>query len=126
MPDFKQTLQQAYNWGVQKHPGSNPYRHCSFANSVSYLVTGMDGGYGGPSIREHAVHWSLSGNSDHSGAVPIADDRLPLNGTWTLEKACEFAAPIVYGDLPAIASQIHQSESCFDDDPEDLVEIKKS
>ncbi len=30
------------------------YRKAAFANSIAYLLTGASGGYGGPSMREHA------------------------------------------------------------------------
>ncbi len=45
--DYTNILESALAWGKNKHPESNQYRHCAFANSVAYLVTGFSGGYGG-------------------------------------------------------------------------------
>lgn len=121
-------LEKAMQWGKQKHPAAPIQRHAAFANSVGYLVTGASGGYGGPSIREHCVSWSLAGDGYNVPTqvnlgeliVQFPDGRLPQAGRWTFDKACEFAEPICYGSLPAIAKKVSQVEHCFDDDPEDL------
>lgn len=125
-------LEQAMNWGKEKYPNASENHHAAFANSVQYLVDGVSGGYGGPSIREHAVSWSLAGDGSNISmqtnlgalTVQFPDGRLPMAGEWEFEKACEFAAPICFGQLPAIATRIYQEEYCFDDDPADIEEIK--
>ena len=126
-------LEDALAWGKVKNPNRNNYRHCAFANSVSYLVTGGSGGYGGPSIREHAVSWSLAGDGYNSPVetnlgninTQFPDGRLPRPGEWEFERACQFAEPICYGQLPAIAKRIYQEEYCFDDDPDDLRDLNQ-
>lgn len=126
--DRNQILEKAKKWGQKHHPRSPVQRHAAFANSVVYLVTGGSGGYGGPSIREHAVSWALAGdgfNSTLGPTIQFPDGKIPRPGQWNFDQACEFADPIVYGPLPAIASRIVQQEYCFDDDPEDLKFLKK-
>ena len=122
--DYSEILENALKWGQEKHPESNQHRHAAFANSVAYLVTGASGGYGGPSIREHAVSWSLAGDGAVAGGLLFPDGRVPRAGTWEFKKACAFAEPIVYGKLPAIARRIADEEHCFDDDPADLEELR--
>jgi hypothetical protein len=123
--DHPIALQQALEVGMRQHPNSNSHRHSAFANSVAYLVSGFSGGYGGPSIREHAVSWALTGDGDRVGNIQIPDGRIKRAGEWNFEEACSFAEPIVYGILPAIAAQIIKTEYCFDDDPEDIAALKK-
>lgn len=124
---ISQVLSKAKNWGQKKYPSAAMQRHAAFANSVCYLVTGLSGGYGGPSIREHAVSWSLISDGSRitqtnlgNLTVLLPDGRLPMPGHWDFNRACQFAETIVYGQLPAIAKAIIEQEHCFDDDPEDL------
>jgi hypothetical protein len=121
-------LEKAKDWGEKNYPNKSNHRLAAFANSVQYLCTGFSGGYGGPSIREHAVSWALAGDgSNHQvesnlGKITIQfpDGRLPAAGEWGFKEACEFAAPICFGNLPAVAGRIYREESCFDDDPQDI------
>ncbi|AOX04729.1 hypothetical protein BJP34_35715 (plasmid) [Moorena producens PAL-8-15-08-1] len=130
--DYTEILKKALDWGQENHPESNLYRHAAFANSVAYLVTGGSGGYGGPSIREHCVSHALAGDGFNVPTdtnigvmtVQFPDGRLPRGGEWSFQKACEFAEPICYGILPAIAVKVYQTEYCSNDDPEDLKEIE--
>lgn len=130
--DYTKILEKARKWGESKHPESSSHRHAAFANSVAYLVTGASGGYGGPSIREHAVSWALAGDGTNTPidtnlgglTIQVPDGRLPRAGEWSFERACQFAEPICYGQLPAIAARIQQEEHCFDDDPADLEELR--
>lgn len=133
--DREKVLYQAKAYGEQRHPDASNYKHCAFANSVIYLMTGASGGFGGPSLREHCVTWSLAGDglnvpvNTSIGRLVIqsSDGRLPRAGSkeWTFEKACEFAEPICYGILPAIAKKISYCEPHFNDDPEDLAALNK-
>jgi hypothetical protein len=124
--DWQEVFAKAHKWAVDNYQ-SNDYRYAAFGNSVAYLVTGVSGG-SGPSIREHAVSWSLAGDGYNVPTetslgtliIQSPDGRLPMAGGWEFEKACEFAAPICFGQLPAIARKIIEQEYCFDDDPEDL------
>lgn len=123
--DFEQILKNALAWGRESHPGAHGSRHAAFANSVAYLTTGASGGYGGPTLREHAVSWSLTGDGvvdTESFAIPIhrPDGRIPRAGEWDYEAAIAFCDPICYGALPAICKKIATVEYFFDDDPEDL------
>lgn len=118
-----QILARAKDWGQKKYPNAAVQRHAAFANSVCYLVTGLSGGYGGPSIREHAVSWSLIGDGRRANIGKLTvlfPEGLPMPGHWDFDRACQFAETIVYGQLPAIAKAIIEQEHCFDDDPEDL------
>jgi len=111
--DYSEILENLLEYGQKKYPNAHSSRHAAFANSVAYLVTGMSGGYGGPSIREHSVTW-----------LAIADKKR-MAGEWLINEATAFAEPICYGELSAIASRIYQNESCFDDDPADLQALGK-
>jgi hypothetical protein len=130
--DYHNILEKAREWGCQKHPQANNYRHAAFANSVAYLVVGVSGGYGGPSIREHAVSYAIAGDGFNLPAntsmgtltVQFPDGRLPSSGEWDFDSACLFAEPIVYGRLPASSRKIIQQEHCFNDDPADLEELR--
>ena len=128
--NLENTLGNAFTWGQAKHPYSTNYRHAAFAKIVSYMVTGASGGYGGPSIREYAVSWALAGDgfnvpTEGSLTMQFPDGRLPRAGEWEFEQACQFAEPICYGILPAIAKKIVEQEHCFDDDPQDLEKLWK-
>jgi hypothetical protein len=125
--NFDEIIKMAFDWGKVNYPNSNIYRYEAFASSVAYLVTGASGG-SGPSVRTHAVSWSLAGDGYNVPAqtsmgvltLQFPDGRLPLAGEWEFNKACEFASPICFGELPKIAFRIYQEEHCFDDDPEDV------
>lgn len=130
--EYTKILEKTKAWGAAKHPESNNYRHAAFANSVAYFVTGASGGYGGPSIREHCCSWALAGDGYNIATetnigtltVQYPDGRLPRAGKWNFEQACQFCELICYGQLPAIASRILEQEHCFDDDPDDLAELR--
>lgn len=129
-----EVLQAALEWGKSRYPNASNYRHAAFANSVSYLVTGFSGGYGGPSIREHCVSYALVGDgynlpvSTNLGTLNMSypDGRIPAAGNWEFEQACKFAENIAYGQLPQIARRIASIEACFDDDPADLERLREN
>lgn len=104
---YSLVLDRALRWAEARYPLASRYRQAAFANAVAYLCTGVSGGYGGPSVREHCVSWLAGGRHD-----------------WSFEAACQFAEPVCFGPLPAIARQVWQVESCFDDDPEDLALLR--
>lgn len=110
--EYSEILQNMLKYGQKKYLDAHLSRHAAFANSVAYLVTGMSGGYGGPSIREHCVTW-------------LAIKERKMAGTWSVDDASKFAEPICYGELPLIALQVYQNESCFDGDPADLERLGK-
>lgn len=98
-------LDTTRTWGEQHYPNASQYKHAAFANSTWYALEHVSGGFGGPSIREHVA------------AKMIDDSRK----TFTLEQACLFVAPIVYGPLTDMHRQMWRDfgEICFDNDPED-------
>ena len=150
MNNFEEILNLALKWGRDNYPNAHMTRHAAFArrslrhasafaNSVTYLVTeaspvghgtcATSGGYGGPSLREHAVSWSLAkdGATDTRSGITVIypDGRIPRPGQWSYEKALAFCEPICYGNLPAICKRIAESEYHFDDDPKDTDQLKK-
>lgn len=133
MENYTDVLEQAMQWAIANRPESSVQHKAALANSVAYLVTGASGGYGGPSIREHAVSWALAGDGYNVSAdtnlgaltVQFPDGRIPRPGQWGFNAAVQFADPICFGILPASAEQIIQAEHCFDDDPADLQEVER-
>lgn len=100
-------LEKAFEYAKSK--SSSNFLCSAFANSVAYLVTGMSGGYGGPSIREHLVSHVYPGRA----------------GFCTYEDAIAFCEPLCLEELDRRALKIVEIEYCFDDDPRDLELIKK-
>lgn len=125
MENYSEILDRAFKWGQSRYPASSNYRHSALANSVAYLVTGGSGGYGGPSLREHLVSRALAGDGFVAGGLVFPDGRIARPGEWDFDRACLFAEPIVYGrQLPKNAALVAATEYCFDDDPEDLEELR--
>lgn len=122
-------LEQAMKWAKEKHPSAPVQHQAAFANSVQYLVTGMSGGYGGPSVREHAVSHAAIGQNGRTVGVPtnmggltmmLPDGSLPHAGQWNFDKACKFAEPICFGPITRLHFGCYRTEHCFDDAEEDL------
>ena len=125
-------LKHALEWANLNKPGASLAHKAAFANSVAYLCSGMSGGYGGPSLREHLCSWSLAGDeginetaSLNGLAVTIQypDGRLPRAGDWEFEAAVEFCAPLCFEPAQKYLKtllQISEREHCFDDDPLDI------
>lgn len=119
---------------VKVKEGGSPQHRAAFANSVAYLVTGMSGGAGGPSLREHLVSWSLGrvrqviGPAGGQPITMIEPGELPLPGNWDFEAACRHAMPLVFGPPQQHVTallQIAAAEQCFDDDPGDLAFVAR-
>lgn len=130
---YQKCLSWARVWGEGEYAGASQYKYAAFANAVAYLCTGGSGGYGGPSVREHAVSWALSGPEGYQAlaqtdlgqlVVQYPDGSLPEAGQWEFEAACQFAAPLVFGPLANLHRRIWQVEHCFDDDPADLEQLR--
>ena len=96
-------LERAMKHGKERHPQSPQHHHAAFANSVAYLVTGMSGGYGGPSMREH---WAS--RIGHSAG---------LVSNCTFEQAAEALDECCYGPLTREHASMLHNEHCFDDAP---------
>lgn len=130
-------LQDAVAWAQANYPDAPLQHRAAFANSVAYLVTGFSGGFGGPSIREHLVSWSMAGETGEVSAVEIAgqamtaiipDGSLPSPGYWDFESATAWCENFCFGpieDYRDRALQIMEREHCFDDAPEDLDALRE-
>jgi len=121
-----QVLSKALAWAKENYAQASTQHQAAFANSVSYLVTGFSGGYGGPSLREHLVSWSLGEvRSVSVGGVAMTTvfPTKPLPGEWQFEDAVLFASPLCFDPAEAFGEkllQIWEREYCFDNDPGDL------
>ncbi|MEM9214029.1 MAG: hypothetical protein AAGD25_06745 [Cyanobacteria bacterium P01_F01_bin.150] len=126
-----EALAKARQWGQQQYPRSPIQHHAAFANSVAYMVTGASGGYGGASVREHAVSHAvgLHGGGERTtvqglNAFIPGSGHIPA-GQWGFEEACQFARSICYGELTDLHFFCYRSENCFDDAAEDIEALKK-
>ena len=108
--NYSEILKKAYELGKASHPDAPNQHHTAFANSVACFVTGASGGYGGPSVREHA--------SERMGSC-----ERPM-GDWTFEDAAKFCDTPCYGELTELHHALFRQESCFDDSPQDLEVLK--
>lgn len=110
---FDVTLKRAMEYGKKKHPNAPVEHHAAFANSVAYAMTGMSGGYGGPSMREH---WASRIIVSSFGA---GFDRC------TFEQAIEAVEECCFGELTYEIALMSQCEHCIDDCEADLVRAKE-
>jgi hypothetical protein len=123
---MEETLNLAMVWAQARYPDSSTQHKCAFANSVAYLVTGYSGGFGGTSLREHLVSWSLGdvGSTNINGeTMTTITPKLTLPGKWQLEAAIAHAAPLCFDAASNYRDrliQIQEREHCFDDNPADL------
>jgi hypothetical protein len=104
MDEYNKVLTQARELSEKERPEASAYKHAAFANSVAYAVTGWSGGYGGPSVREHA-------------AARVTRPEM------TVEDACEELLKkegVIFGPIIDLHRAMFRDEHCFDDDPEDL------
>ena len=75
-------------------------------------MTGLSGGYGGPSVREHAASWQYGDNKP-----------------YTYENASGMlldSEGVIFGAITHIHRECWESEHCFDDDPDDVQELAGS
>jgi hypothetical protein len=101
---YIEVLERAMGYAREHFPQAAPQRRAAFANSVAYLVFHMAGGYGGPSVREHAAARKYA-----------AEPR-------TYEEAVSLLADpggVIFGPLTSLHHQCWLAEHCFDDDPQD-------
>ena len=130
--ELEKTLERAIEWAQDNYPNSSQQQQSAFANSVVYLTTGWSGGYGGPSIREHLCSHALVGDGENIltrtdlGDITVSypDGRLPRAGQWDFDRAVQFCCPICFGQLSRYALKIVVMEYCFDDDPQDLEQVR--
>jgi hypothetical protein len=101
--EFGDVAQRALQVACACHPAAAPQRHAAFANAVADAVTGLSGGYGGPSVRELAARVVIAGaRLDFVAAVTrlIGDD-----------------GPI-FGPLTDVHRQVWDERECRDEDPQ--------
>lgn len=101
-------LNQARRRVELEYPEESEQHKAAFANSVYYFVTGWSGGYGGPSVREHAA------------------GRYALGVRYLYEDAVQFLLD-PYGPIFGPITELHEDcwreEYCFNDDPADVAEL---
>jgi hypothetical protein len=106
---YSEILERARHFIELSRPDASPQRHAAFANAVAYLVTGEAGGYGGPSVREHAA-----------SALYRAE-------RWKFEQAvAELLDPggPIFGPLTELHHDLWLEFDCRDDDPDDLEQLR--
>lgn len=110
--DYQKTLDQAMVRGREKHPEAPTQHHAAFANSVAYLVSGMSGGFGGPSMREHlASRIAMQGNG---------------SGNYSFETACAAVEVCCFGPITKEhANMLACGENCFNDADGEIEEAKQ-
>ena len=101
---FDVLLQRARECVEERKPSASIYKKAAFANAVAELVTGVSGGYGGPSVRQHVAVLSLGGRG------------------LTFDEAVEELLRgdgLIFGPLREehFAFWYEQADICFDDDP---------
>lgn len=110
--EHQDVLQRARLLAEERRPDASAQKHAAFANSVAEMVTGVSGGYGGPSVREHVVgrmYGSVRCSFEEATEL-LLDDKGPIFGPLTEQH--EFCWD--------------SDESgcyCFDDDPLDVEEL---
>ncbi len=105
--EYIAVLNRAMKLGQERHPAAPGQHHAAFANSVAYLVTGMSGGFGGPSMREHAAGRARCG--EHLG----------------FDEAVAGCEEVCYGPLTVAIAVMVNCEHCFDDAPGEVEEAHK-
>ena len=109
--EYDGVLDRAMKLGKERHSNAPQQHHAAFANSVAYLVTGMSGGFGGPSMREH---WAS--RIGHSAG---------LVSNCTFEQASEAVEGCCYDPLTYEHACMLDVEHCFDDAPEEVEEARR-
>lgn len=108
--EYDDALSRAKELVEERKPDASPQKKAAFANSVAYLVTGWSGGYGGPSVREHA-----------------ACQMYGPGGTRSFEEAARLLLTSdgpIFGPITDLHRELWRDEDCFDDDLEDVKELE--
>ena len=112
LKEFDAILKRAMDFGKEKYPNAPVEHHAAFANSVAYAMTGMSGGYGGPSMREH---WA--------SRIIISSFGVGLN-RCSFEQAVDAVEECCFGELTYEIALMSRCEHCFDDPEADLAEAE--
>lgn len=142
---LKSTYRKAYHQIIAEKPDEDEQKYKTFASCVAILchdnvkyslrdrllyLTKLLDLSGGPTVREHACIQSAYAIGDaleikHHGMTSYAlDERFPLPGTWDYQKAYNFSIPHIFGKIMPIHIKVWLEENCFDDSPEDILEIQ--
>lgn len=113
---FDDILREARTWGESHHPNASSQHHAAFANSVMYATHRMSGGFGGPSIREHAANKAVN-----ESGIDFADK--PIEDTY------KFVEPFVYGELTSLHYELWSDKRIkgisFDNDEADVKQLNQ-
>jgi hypothetical protein len=101
-------LERAMRIVQERRPNASIQHKAAFANSVYTMVTGWSGGFGGPSVREHAA-----------GHV-YGNRRYPFDEAVELLMLEE--SPI-FGPIADVHHFCWENEHCFDNDPSDAEQL---
>lgn len=104
---FDELLEGARQIVEERKPNASSHKKAAFANTAAEVVTGVSGGYGGPSVRQHVAVHMLGGRGmsfDDAVEELLKDDGL------------------IFGPLQQAHHDFwaEQSDICFDDDPSDV------
>ncbi|MFG1858942.1 hypothetical protein ACGFJT_44405 [Actinomadura geliboluensis] len=104
MDAHSSTLHKALELARKKYPNVAPELHTAFANTVAFAVTGVDGGFGPASCREH-----------------LASRKYILNQVTYEQATREMLDPEgpIFGPLTEAHREVFESESCHNDAPAD-------
>ncbi len=107
---YDEILERAMAVVKEKRPRASNFKKAAFANAVSVLVTGVSGGYGGPSVREYVAESKYGGRRrsfEEACTLLLADD-----------------GPI-FGPITDLHRMFWEDYDCFDDDPKDIEELEE-
>ena len=103
-------LERALAIANKRQPDASQQHKAAFANAVQYAVTGWSGGYGGPSVREHA-------------AARVCPPKMTFDAAVETLIAAD---GVIFGPLTELHMICWASEHCFDDDPADVALLQTS
>jgi hypothetical protein len=105
--EYDSLLERAHALARERFPEASAQKWAAFANTVAGLLTGVSGGYGGPSVREHVAGQMLE--SKHQAFEELTEELLSPDS-------------LIFGPLREehLDFWSEQSEICFDDDPDDV------
>lgn len=115
-------LKKALEWAKEHHPDAPIEHQCAFANAVLEKVTGMSGGYAGPSAREMACSYANGRTLGIEGGLTLLfpDGSIPMPGEWSFEQACSFCEPLCFGAITNLHFNCWRTMPTFNNTVEDL------
>ncbi len=108
-------VERAFREAQKKMPNHSMAKHAALANALASVLTGISGGYGGPSVREYVAEQVLREKVDVDS---------PLAYKSAMQILLDPKGPI-YGPV----TQQHLVYWCeydnFDNDPDDIEALQK-